>query len=79
MKVKTNNNYKGYNGTSYGPGYPVRFTWTGADGWVVYNFRTGFVYAKHLDQWEAHPRCMQENARLGKPCTVDTAAIDSTP
>lgn len=72
--------YKGHNGHSYGKEFPVRFTYLHADdGWVVYNFRTGHVYAKNLKEWEASGRCMQENARLGKPCIPDIAAIDSTP
>lgn len=70
---------KGVNGCSYGPAFPVRFTGIGNDNWVVYNFRTGFVYAYGLESWEAPGRCMAENARLGKPCIPDIAAIDSTP
>lgn len=72
--------YKRHAGYSYGFEFPVRFTFGGVqDGWVVYNFRTGEVYAKNLKEWEAPGRCRQENARLGQPCIPDISAIDSTP
>lgn len=71
--------YKGRAGYSYGKEFPVRFDYNSKDNWVVYNFRTGKLYAKNLKSWEAPGRCMKENARLGKPCIPDIEAIDSTP
>lgn len=73
------NCYKGYKGHSYGLEYPVQFVWDGTNGWLVYNVRTGKVYAKNLQEWEAPSRCMQENERLGFSCKPDVSAIDSTP
>lgn len=77
-KYKTN--FKGYQGYSYGLEYPVQFVYAGAeDGWVVYNVKTGKVYAKNLKEWDAPGRCVQENEKLGFGCKPDIAAIDSTP
>jgi hypothetical protein len=65
---------------SYGAGFKARFYYAGAaDGWVVFNARTGKIYAKNLEEWEAPGRCMYENERLGTPAIPDLAAIDSTP
>jgi len=70
---------KGHAGHSFGIEFPVRFDRIPGNGWVVYNFKTGKVYAKNLESWQAPGRAMDENARLGKPCIPDVAAIDSTP
>lgn len=72
--------YKGHSGHSYGIQYLVRFTYLyEEDGWAVYNFRTGKVYAKNLESWEAPDRCMEENVKLGFDMSPDVSAIDSTP
>lgn len=79
-KIRTEHSYKRHPGYSFGLEFPVRYAYIcPADDWVVYNFRTGTVYAKGLKQWEVMNRCVLENERLGHGCKPDTAAIDSTP
>lgn len=59
-------NFSGRAGISYGKEFPVRFDYVSGMKWVVYNFHTGKIYAKNLEDWEVPGRCMQENAKLGK-------------
>jgi hypothetical protein len=70
--------YKGQRGSSYGKEFPVRFLEEN-DGWVVYNFNTGEVYADELKSWEAPGECMNWNDKLEHPCIPDISSIDSTP
>lgn len=76
---KPNCNLKGFSGTSYGLELPVRFTYFPECNWVVYNVKTGKIYASELESWEAPDVCMRENEKLGFDCSPDIGAIDSTP